>query len=254
MIFDTHAHYDDEAFDGDRETLLNGMEKNGIGTIVNIGASMESSRATVKLTERYPFVYGTVGVHPSETAHLTESDMEELARYAALPKIVAIGEIGLDYHYPEPDRELQQTWFVRQLALAKKTNLPVVVHSRDAAQDTLRIMREQHAEELGGVVHCFSYSREMAEQYVDMGFYIGIGGVLTFANAKKLVETAEAIPIEKIVLETDSPYLSPVPERGTRNDSTKLRFVVPRLAQIKGMTQEEVIRVTQMNARRLYRM
>lgn len=253
MIFDTHAHYDDSAFDEDREELLRGMEKNGIGTIVNIGADMRSSAATVALTERYPFLYGAVGVHPSETSSLKESDMEQLKRYSAHPKIVAVGEIGLDYHYPDTDREVQQHWFVRQLALAREVRLPVVIHSRDAASDTMRIMKEQRCEEIGGVAHCFSYSKELALQYVDMGFYIGVGGVITFDNAKKLAEAVKAVPLEKIVLETDAPYLSPAPERGSRNHSGKLPLVVKRLAAFKGVTEQELIRITEENARRLYR-
>ena len=252
MIFDTHAHYDDSVFDGDREELLLGMAGNGIGRIVNIGADMKTSAATVALTERYSFIYGAVGVHPSGTGALTEQDMERLKNDAAHPKIVAIGEIGLDYHYLDTNRERQQHWFVRQLALAKEASLPVVIHSRDAAGDTMRILKE-HGGEDGGVIHCFSYSKELALQYVDMGFYIGVGGVITFSNAKKLVEAVKAVPLEKIVLETDAPYLSPAPERGTRNHSGKLPLVVKRLAEIKGVTEEEIIRVTEENACRLYR-
>ncbi len=254
MIFDTHAHYDDEAFDEDRDVLLLGMEEKGIGAIVNIGAGMESSAATVELTRRFPFIYGAVGVHPSEVAELTEEDMERLGEWSSLPKIVAIGEIGLDYHYARPERELQQKWFVRQLSLAREIGLPAVIHSRDAAADTMRIMKEQRAEEIGGVIHCFSYSKEIALEYVDMGFYIGVGGVLTFQNARKLVEAVQAVPPERIVLETDSPYLSPAPERGKRNDSAKLARVVEKLAGLKGMAQEDIIRITWENARRLYRM
>ncbi len=254
MIFDTHAHYDDEAFDEDRDVLLLGMEEKGIGAIVNIGASMESSAATVELTRRFPFIYGAVGVHPSEVAELAEEDMERLGEWSSLPKIVAIGEIGLDYHYARPERELQQKWFVRQLSLARETGLPAVIHSRDAAADTMRIMKEQRAEEIGGVIHCFSYSKEIALEYVDMGFYIGVGGVLTFQNARKLVEAVQAVPPERIVLETDSPYLSPAPERGKRNDSAKLARVVEKLAGLKGMAQEDIMRITWENARRLYRM
>ena len=254
MIFDTHAHYDDSAFDEDRSGLLCAMAGNGIGTIVNIGADMSSSAATVELTERYSFIYGAVGVHPSETDALTERDMELLKSYTARPKIVAVGEIGLDYHYPNTNRELQQHWFVRQLALAREVHLPVVIHSRDAANDTMQIMREQHCEEIGGVIHCFSYSKELALQYVDMGFYIGVGGVITFANAKKLTEAVMAVPLERIVLETDAPYLSPAPERGMRNHSGKLPLVAEKLAGLKGVTVQELICITEENARRLYRM
>lgn len=254
MIFDTHAHYDDSVFDADRDELLRRMAGNGIGTIVNIGANIKTSAATVALTERYPFLYGAVGVHPSETDALTERDMEQLGSHCAHPKIVAVGEIGLDYHYPDTNRELQQRWFVRQLALAREVQLPVVIHSRDAANDTIQIMKEQHCEEIGGVVHCFSYSKELALQYVDMGFYIGVGGVITFSNAKKLVEAVRAVPLERIVLETDAPYLSPAPERGSRNHSGKLWLVAEKLAELKGVTVQELIRITEENARRLYRM
>lgn len=254
MIFDTHAHYDDSAFDEDRDELLNSMSGYGIGTIVTIGADMKTSAAAVALTGRYSFVYGAVGVHPSETAGLSERDMEQLKEYAALPKIVAIGEIGLDYHYPDTDREIQQSWFVRQLALAREVRLPAVIHSRDAAEDTMRIMKEQRCEEIGGVVHCFSYSKELALQYVDMGFYIGVGGVVTFKNAKKLVEVVQAVPLDRIVLETDAPYLSPEPERGRRNHSGRLALVADRIAELRGVTAQELIRITEENARRLYRM
>ena len=253
MIFDTHAHYDDEAFDEDRESLLQGMKQNGVDCIVNIGANMQTSRNTVALTEQYDFIYGAVGVHPSDVYDMTEADLETLREWSSLDKIVAIGEIGLDYHYPDTDKALQQKWFIRQLQLAREEKLPVVIHSRDAAADTLAIMQE-HGRELGGVIHCFSYTKEMAAEYLKMGYYIGIGGVLTFKNAKKLVEAVEMIPLERLVLETDAPYLAPDPYRGKRNESAYLTYVAQKLAQIKGVSYEEIVAQTAKNAKAMYRM
>lgn len=252
MIFDTHAHYDDAAFDEDRENLLLSMEANGVGRIVNIGASMESSRATLDMISKYSFLYGAIGVHPSETAELTEEDMQWLKIHSQNEKIVAIGEIGLDYHWPEPTPELQKKWFVRQIHLAREVALPMVIHSRDAAKDTLDILRAEHAEEIGGVIHCYSYSKEPAKDYLDMNFYFGIGGVVTFKNARKLVETVEFVPMERIVLETDCPYLAPEPNRGKRNSSLNLSYVVEKIAEIKALAPEDVIKRTEENARNLY--
>lgn len=252
MIFDTHAHYDDRAFDDDRELLLKSMQEHGIGTIVNIGADMDSSARTVELTQKYPFIYGAVGVHPSDTADLSEEDMEQLRAWSRQDKILAIGEIGLDYHYPEPDRQIQKKWFIRQLELAKEEGLPVVIHSREAAEDTLKIMKE-YGRGTGGVIHCFSYGKELAAEYVKLGYYIGVGGVLTFKNAKKLAEAVEIVPMDRLVLETDCPYLAPEPHRGTRNNSQNLTYVVQRLAELKGVSCEEIIRQTEENARKMYR-
>lgn len=254
MIFDTHAHYDDEAFDEDREAILNSLVENGIGAVVNIGASIQSTKNTLELIKRYPFVYGAVGVHPNETGELNDHLMDWLKHVAGEEKVVAIGEIGLDYYWNEPEPEVQKHWFVRQLALAREVNLPVVVHSRDAAKDTLDIIKAERAGELGGVIHCFSYSLEMAREYLKLGFYLGIGGVLTFNNARKLKEVVEYMPLDRIVLETDCPYLSPVPNRGKRNSSLNLPYVVEAVSQIKGVAPEEVIAVTQQNARKMYRL
>lgn len=252
MIFDTHAHYDDEAFDEDREALLNSMKEGGVGRIVNIGANMETSQRTVELTGQYDFMYGAVGVHPSDTGDMTQNDIETLREWSREPKILAIGEIGLDYHYPEPAREIQKNWFIRQLMLAQEENLPVVIHSRDAAADTLEILKE-YGRGLGGVIHCFSYTKEMAAEYVKLGYYIGIGGVVTFKNARKLAEAVEVIPLERLVLETDCPYLSPEPHRGTRNSSLNLTYVAQTLAQLKGVSYDEIIRQTEQNAQAMYR-
>ena len=209
MIFETHAHYDDEAYDDDRDALLSSMQENGIGWIVNVGASLKSTLASIKLAEKYPFVYAAAGVHPSETAELNEDNFAELGAQCLHKKVAAVGEIGLDYYWDEPSHEIQKYWFERQLVLAKEINKPVIIHSRDAAKDTYDILAAQDAGEIGGVIHCYSYSQELALMYVKMGFYIGVGGVVTFKNAKKMKEVVEAVPIEKIVLETDSPYLAP---------------------------------------------
>lgn len=252
MIFDTHAHYDDEAFDGDRDTLLSSMNENGIANIVNVGASMESSAESVRLSEKYDFIYAAVGVHPNDTGNLTEGDMETLMNWCKRDKTVAIGEIGLEYHYLEPDKDIQKEWFLRQLDLAAELNMPVIIHSRDAAAETFDIMK-QYAGRLSGVIHCYSYSQEMAKEYVKMGFYIGVGGVVTFKNGKKLKETVEQIPLDRIVLETDCPYLSPEPNRGKRNSSLNLPYVAAEIARIKGISDKEVIDRTFENARLLYR-
>lgn len=254
MIFDTHSHYDDEVFDEDRDGLFRSMKENGVGWIVNVGAEMQGCRDALRLAEEYEFVYAALGVHPSEVSELTEADIDWIRENAANKKVVAIGEFGLDYHWPEPSAELQKKWFVRQIALAKETGLPIVVHSRDAAADTMEILTAEKAYDCGGVIHCYSYSAEMAKEYVDMGFYIGIGGVVTFKNAKKCKRTVEEIPLERIVLETDCPYLSPEPHRGERNDSTRLIYVAETIAELKGVAPEEVIRVTTENAHKLYRL
>lgn len=252
MIFESHAHYDDEIFDDDRELLLSSLQEQGIGTVVNIGASLLGSEATVKLAERYPFIYGAVGVHPSEVGELNEENFARLRALCSHEKVVAVGETGLDYHYPEPEAAQQKEWFERQLLLAREKKLPVVIHSREAAKDTLDIMKAVRAEEIGGVVHCFSYGKEMAREYLNMDFYFGIGGVITFPNAKKLKEAVAYIPMEKILLETDSPYLAPQPHRGERNSSLNLPYVAEEIAQLKGISREEVERITEENARRLF--
>jgi len=252
MIIDTHAHYDDKAFEEDREQLLESMVGEGIGRIVNISSSLNACKRTIQLMEQYDFVYGALGIHPTDSGELTESDIEWIKDNCALDKCVAVGEIGLDYYWDEPDRAIQKKWFVRQLELAREVKLPVVIHSRDAAQDTVEIMKAEHAQDIGGVVHCYSYSKELAKTFLDMGFYFGIGGVVTFNNGRKLKEVVEYLPMDRIVLETDSPYLAPVPYRGKRNDSRKLTYVVEQIAQIKGISLEEVQQTTTRNAHNLY--
>ena len=253
MIFDTHAHYDDEAFDKDRISLLPSLPTQGIEAVVNIGASIQTTKNTLKLIENYPFFYGAVGVHPNETGELNENLLNWLKEVARHPKVVAIGEIGLDYYWNEPDRETQKHWFICLLNLAREVGLPVIIHSRDAAKDTLDIMKSQKSDEIGGVIHCFSYGKDLAREYLSMGFYLGIGGVVTFKNAKKLKEVVEYMPMDKMVLETDCPYLSPEPFRGTRNSSLNLPYVVKAVSEIKGISEEKIIEITYKNAKDLYR-
>lgn len=251
-IFDTHAHYDDEAFDEDREILLSRLPEEGIARVVNVGASLDTSRKALDLSERHDHIYCAVGVHPSETGGLNEEDFEQLKHLCACPKCVAVGEIGLDYYWEEPDPEIQKGWFMRQMDMARELSLPVVIHSRDAAKDTIDLMRAAKAEEIGGVIHCYSYTKETARIFMDMGFIFGIGGVLTFKNARKLKETVEYLPMDRIVLETDCPYLAPVPFRGKRNSSLNIPYVIAAIAEIKGISEEKVREHTWKNAHRLY--
>lgn len=251
MIFDTHAHYDDEAFDSDREQLLERMRNRGVEYIVNVAASMTSCKSTIGLTRRFPYVYGALGVHPDGVSELTEEDYKWLEKNIYKPKIVAVGEIGLDYHWND-NKEQQMNAFERQMDIAREAELPIIIHSRDAAQDTYEVMKANKADEIGGVVHCFSYTKEMAKQFMEMGFYLGIGGVITFSNAKKLREVVEYMPMDKMVIETDCPYLAPVPNRGKRNDSFNLPYVVSKIAEIKGISSDEVIDITSENAKKLY--
>ena len=254
MIFDSHAHYDDEAFDIDRDELLDSFPFNDIAYVVNVGADIKTSQNTVELTKRFPHVYGAVGIHPNEVGTITSADLMQLRQFAMEDKIVAIGEIGLDYYYREPDKEIQKVWFMKQMELARELKLPIIIHSRDAAKDTLDLMKNAYAEEIGGVVHCFSYSKEVAKEILDMNFYIGIGGVVTFQNAKKLKEAVKEIPLERIVLETDCPYLAPAPNRGKRNSSLNLPYVAKEIAKLKEISYEEVVETTYKNAKALYRM
>ena len=251
MIFDTHAHYDDGQFDEDRAELLASMAENGVGTIVNVSASYASCERVTDMARDYPFLYAAVGVHPDEVGDLNEESFARMKALFTREKVVAVGEIGLDYYWDKESHEIQKKWFIRQLELAGELGLPVVIHSREAAADTMEIMK-RYAKGLKGVIHCYSYSREMAKEYVKMGFYIGVGGVVTFKNARKLKETVEEIPLASIVLETDCPYLAPVPYRGKRNHSAYIRYVAEEVARLKGLSCEEVIRQTEKNAKELY--
>ena len=255
MIIDTHAHFSDHRFDEDRHEALQAAHDSGVELIVEVGAGFESTRDALKLASQYDYVYAAVGIHPDEVEQMKPEDIEWLRGLCSGEKVVAVGEIGLDYHYEDgAPREVQMEWFRRQIQLAREVDKPVIIHSREAAQDTLQIMQEEEAGRVGGVVHCFGYSVEMARIYVKMGFYIGVGGVVTFKNARKLREVVEDTPLSRIVLETDTPYMAPEPHRGKRNTSAYLPYVAAQIAQIKGVTPEEVIRCTADNARNMYRL
>ena len=254
MIFETHAHYDDAKFDTDREMLLAELPQRGISPVINAGSSIATTKTTLSLAQEYPFLYAAVGVHPSDVDDLNDDTYAWLRQQTTLQKTVAVGEIGLDYYWPEPDHETQKKWFLRQLDLAREIRKPVIIHSRDAAKDTVDLMTEARAGEIGGVIHCYSYTKETAKIFLDMGFYFGIGGVLTFKNAKKLKEAVEYIPMDRIVLETDCPYLAPEPNRGKRNSSLNIPYVIAAMAQIKGITEEEVRKAAWDNSLKLYHM
>lgn len=251
MIFDTHAHYDDKQFDPDRDELLYAMKESGVGTIVNVGASLNGCRRALELAEKYPFIYAAVGVHPDEVGDLNEDTFAELKSWCRKDKVVAVGEIGLDYYWDTQPHDVQKEWFIRQLEMAGELGLPVNIHSRDAAEDTFQIMKE-HAKGLSGIIHCFSGSKELALEYVKLGFHIGVGGVVTFKNGKKLKQVVEAVPLTRIVLETDCPYLAPEPYRGKRNHSGYIKYVAEEIAGLKGVSYEEVVMQTEANACGVY--
>lgn len=256
MIFETHAHYDDRHFDQNREELLSSLPAAGIGRVVNIGADIESSDSSVELAAKYDYIYASVGVHPSDAEQLNEETFAHIRDLSFKDKVVAIGEIGLDYYWVK-DVELryhQRYWFRRQIDLARERQLPIVIHSREAAQDTLDIAKEERIGDIGGVVHCYAYSVEHAREYLNMGMYLGIGGVLTYKNSRVLKEVVAFAPLTSLVLETDSPYLTPVPNRGKINSSLNLPYVMQAIADIKGVTLQEVEDVTWENAMKLYRM
>lgn len=254
MIFETHAHYDDECFAEDRGELLAQLPSLGIGKVINVASTISSIEKCVELAHTYDHVYAAVGVHPSELEGMDDAVIQEMRKLSAWEKTAAIGEIGLDYYWEKDEaaQKTQRNWFRRQLELAREVGLPVIIHSRDAAEDTLKLMKDMHAENIPGVIHCYSYSPELAREYVKMGYHIGVGGVVTFKNAKKLVQTVAETPMERILLETDSPYLAPEPHRGHRNDSRELVYVIEKIAQIKDITSEEVKDITWKNACRLF--
>ena len=252
MLFDTHAHLDDVAFDEDRQELLASFPEQGLALVMNPGCSLASSRNAAALAEKYDYIYAAVGSHPDVADDVNE---EVLAEYRTLcasnPKIKAIGEIGLDYHYEDIPREIQLKAFRMQMELARELNLPVIVHEREAHEDGMKVVKE--FPDVTGVFHCYSGSAEMARQLVDLGWYIGFTGVLTFKNARKAVEVAASIPLDRIVIETDCPYMAPEPFRGKRNDPSKLYRMAEKLAEIRGLTVEEIHEITVENGKRLYR-
>lgn len=266
MIFDTHAHYNDKQFDADRDELLSSMSEQNVGTIVNVGASFSDCKNGLALAKKYSFVYAAVGLHPDDVGELEAAEPDTDSRTGESgnpvfdwlrktaetePKVVAIGEIGLDYHWNVESSDIQEKWFRRQLDLAEELSLPVSIHSRDAAEDTLRILKE-YAGRITAVMHCYSYSPELAKEYIKLGYYIGVGGVVTFKNGKKLKRTVEDVPLDRILLETDCPYLAPDPFRGKRNQSGYIDYVAAEIARLKGVTKEEVIAVTEENAKRFF--
>lgn len=251
LIFDTHAHYDDETFDADRDSLLAAMPQEGVGLILDPGCDIVTSKKAVALAAQYPHVYAAVGYHPENCAPYTPSDLDVLREMARNPKVVAIGEIGLDYYWEQnPPRELQQEVFRAQLALAQELNLPVIVHDRDAHADCLAIVKEFPA--VRGVFHCYSGSVEMARELWKLGWYTGFDGPVTYKNARKTVEVAQEVPMDQLLLETDSPYMAPVPKRGERNDSRNIVHIAQKIAEIRSMTADEIIRIAADNGRRLF--
>lgn len=249
-LYDTHAHLDDEMFDGDRESVIEKIKAAGVGRLNNIGADMKSSAESIRLAEKYDFIYASVGVHPSETRSMTDTDIDTLRDMTRHDKVVAVGEIGLDYHYEDTDRETQKYWFRRQLELAKECDMPVIIHDRESKGECIEILKESGISR--GVVHCFSGSAETAAELLKMGFYISFTGVLTFKNAKKAVRALKAIPMDRLFIETDCPYMAPEPFRGTRNDSSLVYRVAEKIAELKGLDSDEVIRITTENALRFF--
>ena len=250
MLFDTHAHLNDRAFQEDRDALIAGLPQQGVGLIMNPGCNLEDSRLSVELAEKYPFVYAAVGSHPDSADEVNEEIIEQYRRLCRHEKVKAIGEIGLDYHYEDIPREIQKKAFVMQMELARETGLPVIVHERDAHDDGMQIVKD--FPQVTGVFHCYSGSAEMARQLVDLGWYIGFTGVLTFKNARKAVETAQSIPLERIVLETDCPYMAPEPFRGKRNHPGYLYRMAEKLGELRGLSVEEIHAITTKNGKRLY--
>ena len=252
-IFDTHAHYDDSRFDGDRDAVLAALPEAGVELVLDPGCDLPSSRAAAALAERYSHVYAAAGIHPENCAGFQDADLAALRQLLAQPKVAAIGEIGLDYYWAEnPPKDFQQMVFRKQLALAEELDLPVIVHDREAHGDSLSIIREFPA--VTGVFHCFSGSPEMAEELLKRGWYLGFDGPITYKNARRAPEVAAITPLERMVVETDAPYLSPVPVRGRRNDSRYLPHVIAKLAEWKGVTPEEMTRITCENGKRLFRL
>ncbi len=250
MYFDTHTHYDSNQFKADMHEVIKEQKNNNVTLITNIGANIKSSEQSVQLAKEYDFIYATVGVHPHDVDSLKDSDINILKELATKDKVVAIGEIGMDLYYEHSKKENQLIWFKKQLKLAEQLNLPVVIHSRDADQLVFDTIKESKIRK--GIIHCYSGSYEMAKQYVKLGFHIGIGGVITFKNAVKLVKVVENIPIESLVLETDLPYLSPVPHRGKRNESKFLNVICEKVAELKNMEHDEVAKITFENAKKVY--
>ena len=250
-IFDSHAHYGSEQFDEDRESVIDNIRENGVIGVMNCGTDIKSSKETIELCEKYDMFYGAVGIHPTDAFNITDQIMEEIKKMASHPKVKAIGEIGLDYYWEEnPSREEQKNVFRKHMQLAKELNMPVIIHDRDSHADTLEIMKEYP--DVTGVVHCFSGSKEMAVECLKLGYYIGITGVVTFKNAKKIIEVVEVVPLNKLLVETDAPYMAPVPKRGKRNQSDYIEYVIEKIAEIKGISSVEVSEKTVENTMEIF--
>lgn len=254
LLFDTHAHYDDDRFNEDRDALIGTLTENGVGAVVDIGCSFDSIPKAVSLAEKYPFFYASVGLHPNDAqaAEDNPDTLKMLKEHLDHPKVVAIGEIGLDYYWDEVSRDVQKKWFRLQMALAEDTGYPVIIHDREAHGDTLEIIKE--FPRVTGILHSYSGSPEMAAELIKRGYYISFSGVLTFKNAAKLPDVAKMVPLDRMLIETDCPYLAPHPHRGKRNDSILMRHTAQKLAEIKGLTYEEVCKITFENAKKVYRL
>ncbi len=253
MYFDTHAHMDDRRFDKDREELFKELPSRGISLMINPGTDLTSSKKAIEYARTYEYVYAAVGFHPHDAKNMQDEDLDMLEEMALNnPKVVAIGEIGLDYHYDFSPREVQKERFIQQLELAAKLKLPVIIHNRESHGDMMNILEEKKNILTGGVMHCYSGSWEMAERLLDLGFYISLAGPVTFKNAKRAVEVAKKIPLDRLLIETDSPYLTPVPHRGKRNDPGYVKFVAEKIGELRGLSGEEVGRITKENGMRLF--
>ena len=253
MIIDSHAHLDDSRFDYDRDMIIKNLKDNGIELVVNIGADLKTSIASVSLADKYDNIYAAVGVHPHSAKEMDNSTIEILKSFAKRDKVVAIGEIGLDFHYDNSPRDIQRKWFKEQLKLAKEVDLPVIIHTREAAQETFDILKEAQDGSLRGVLHCYSGSVEMALEYIKLGFYISIAGPVTFNNAKVTKEVAKAVPLDKLLIETDCPYLTPMPYRGKRNEPMFTKYVAETIAEIRGITFDELAKATNRNTKELFK-
>ncbi len=252
MLFDSHAHYDDDKFNQDKQDVIEKVRQSGVAYIVNAASNIPSSIDSIALAQEYEFIYAAVGVHPQDVEGMNDNVISMLADFAQSPKVVAIGEIGLDYHYDDVPKPIQKHWFARQISLARELKLPVIIHDRESHEDILKIVKNEKASEVGGVFHCFSGSVEMAREVLDNNFYISVGGVVTFKNAKKIVDVIRIVPSDRLLIETDSPYLAPEPFRGTRNDSSYIRYTAMKIAEIREDSFENIARVTCENAKRLF--
>ncbi len=252
MLIDSHAHLDDRRFNDDRDMLIKNFKNNNIELVINIGADLKTSVASVELADKYDTIYAAVGVHPHSAKEVNTLVMENIRELTKNKKVVAIGEIGLDFHYDNSPRDVQRKWFIEQLKLAKELDLPVIIHTREASQETYDILKNNQDGTVRGVMHSFSGSAEMASLYVDMGFYISIGGPVTFKNARVVREVAEAVPLDKLLIETDCPYLTPEPYRGKRNEPVYMKYTAEKIAQVRGISYDEVVKATNRNAKRLF--